>query len=472
MEALTAANKKTEVKNGLFERVYSLFKVLPRLPERMTEDEIEGLVKVLPANIGNTFRILLNPTIQEASLASFNLLYKWMNEAKEAKKAGKKVVLVPFNFYPELIHSFENLFPVTSEVLSTIGTLTLDGQADRYWEYAMGLGLPDDLCSANTIEVGSVLSGMDFEPDAIISAAPGACDLNAKIHEFLAVYLDIPQFVVEKPPDNSQHGLSQFKKSYYRLIAELEEFAGEKLKEERLREVAEKSNRCTELYYDLWELKKAVPCPVPAVFSALILGVRFAMWGRDESVEVLEKMIKVSRQIMESEEYKSRKEVARVFWTYLSYYYDVAALCEWMEQKGVANLGDMVQIHFTQALDLTSTESIIDGIVENSWNAFMTRQMGGSSMFVTWVDDLTYVIKELKIDGAVFCGHHSCKQTWSVFSATRKEILNRTGVPTLGLHGDCWISSITPMSIIKEEVEQFLDNVLLSKQERRKRKKA
>jgi len=44
-------------------------------------------------------------------------------------------------------------------------------------------------------------------------------------------------------------------------------------------------------------------------------------------------------------------------------------------------------------------------------------------------------------------------------------------MPTLGLHGDCWISSITPMSIIKEEVEQFLDNVLLSKQERRKRKK-
>ena len=74
--------------------------------------------------------------------------------------------------------------------------------------------------------------------------------------------------------------------------------------------------------------------------------------------------------------------------------------------------------------------------------------------------------------GCVYCGHHSCKQTWSAFTVTRNEVLKRTGVPILGLQGDSWIRSMTPIGVIQEELEQFMNNVVAGKRGRRRRKGA
>ena len=178
-------------------------------------------------------------------------------------------MLLPFNFPPEIVHAFDNLYPLTSEVLTTLGVAALEGQGERYWNYAMGLGLPDHLCSANTIELGSILTGVDFKPDVIISGASGACDVNAKIHEFVSLYMDVPQIILEKPTDDTKRGRAYFLKNYLRMIKELEAVAGEELKEENLYRVAATANRCTELYYDLWELKNMCParCPGFSPFS-------------------------------------------------------------------------------------------------------------------------------------------------------------------------------------------------------------
>lgn len=464
-------NDKT-IQEGLFNRVYGLFKVMDKFPEPLSKEEVEGLIKVLPPDSANSMSALLKPSIQEASISFIKLLMKWLEEAKQAKADGKKVILVPFNFNPEIIHFFDNLFPVTSEVLTTLGVVALEGQGERYWDYAVGMGMPDHICSANSVEIGSALTGVDFEPDAVISAAPGACDMNAKIHEYLAMHLDVPQFIVEKPPDNTARGLEFFKKSYRRLLAELEEFAGEKVKEEKMREIAGRANICTDLYYDLWELKKQVPCPVPGLFSLFIIGARFAMWGREEGIDVLEKMIKISRRNLNDPAYQNREEKARVLWTYVSYYTDLVNFYDWMDNEGIANMGDMLQINFTQPIDLTSHDTIMDGIVENAWNAFMTRQMGGDSMSVRWVDDILHIIKELGVTGTIFCGHHACKQSWSVASIARNEIMKRTGVATLNLQGDSWVRTTTPMTVIQEEVDQFVNNVVNKKQGRRRRRKA
>lgn len=465
-----ATDDKVAVSNGLFKRVYSLFSVLRRLPQKLSEEELEGLIKVLPHDSAGSMRSLLKPSIQKASMPFLQMLGTALEEVKSAGKAGKKVVLAPFNFPPEIIHAFDNLAPITTEVLTTLGVVSLEGQGERYWEYAMGLGLPDHLCSANAIDLGSMLSGMDFKPDAIISGCVGSCDVNSKTHEFVSLLMGLPQIALEKPPDNSARGLSYFKKNYYKMIDQLEELAGEELAEEKLRQVAEKVNRCIDLYYDIWELKKQVPCPVPGIFSLFICATRFSMWGRDEGIKTLESCLSVSRDIFESADYKNREEAARVLWIYLSYYYDLVNFYDWMEENKISNMGDALQWAFPEPLDLTSKETILDGMIDSAWNNVMTRQMGAASMSQRWIEDIVYVIREWGVNGTIYCGHHSCKQTWSVFSMTRNEVLKRTGVPTLGLQGDSWIRSMTPMSVIQEEIGQFVNNVINKRSRRRKRK--
>ena len=461
---------KTYAPVGLFDRVSSMLEIIDRLPDDMSDEELEGVLRLLPADVRQSMGAIFVPRVRKVSIAFMKMVAHWMLGARKARQEGKKVIIVPFNFPPELIHAFDNLYPITSEFLSTLGVLGLEGQGERYWDMAMGLGLPDYLCSSNTIELGSILGSEDFRPHAIVSAAPGGCDVNAKIHEFVSNYLGIPQFILEKPVDDSSRGREQYSKYYRKLVADLEEFSGEELTEEKLRRVAEKANECTELCLELWDLHKAVPCPVPNIFSLFTYGVRFAMWGTDEAVRTLQNMVDVAKERLQEKAYPAEKEVARCMWVYTSYYFDVANFFNWMEESGFTHLGDGLDLFFPQHVDTTDRDSIIEGIAEAAWNMPMTRQVGGESMSVSWMEDVIYACRELGANCAIFCGHHSCKQTWSVAAILRNELMKRTGIPMLILQGDAWIKRMTPMSVIQGEIDEFIRNVVTRKKRGRGRR--
>lgn len=446
---------------GLFSRILSFAPALKGLPATLSNEEVEGLLFFLPGDTADALRYLLKPGIRDASLLFINTLLGFFEEVAAAKREGKKVILTAFNFPPELIHAFNNAAVVTSEVITTFGVMTLQGQGERYWDYAIGLGLPDHLCSASTIEVGSMIAGGEYPPDAIIISAAGSCDANAKVHQFLAYYLGIPEFVIDKQPDDSDRGLEAFKRGYMRLVAELEEFIGEELDLENLRRVAENTNRCTELYYELWELRKHTPCPVPGIFSPFTYGNRFTMWGRAEGVALLDKCVETAKSNLEEGRFPVPDEKARVYWTYVSHYFDVLNFFGWMEEQGISYMGDLVLLCFPRPISLESKESILNGMAETAWDMFMTRQMGSEIMSARWVEDLLYIIRELKVDCCVYCGHHSCKQTWSVFSLVSNEVMKRAGVPTLCLYGDSWIKRVTPVTMLQEDIKRFMDNVVV-----------
>lgn len=66
----------------------------------------------------------------------------FLDETARARREGKKIILAAFNFPPEVIHLFDSAVVLTTEILSTVGVMTLEGQGERYWDFAMGLGLP------------------------------------------------------------------------------------------------------------------------------------------------------------------------------------------------------------------------------------------------------------------------------------------------------------------------------------------
>jgi benzoyl-CoA reductase/2-hydroxyglutaryl-CoA dehydratase subunit BcrC/BadD/HgdB len=384
-----------QAKTGMFDRVSMLFEVIDMLPEEMSDEEIAGLLDFLPPDASKALGAMLIPRVRKGSLAFMGMLAAWLDQAKHAQEQGKKAVLVPFCFPPELIHAFDNAFPITSEVLSTLGVVALEGQGERYYDMALGLGLPDHICSSNSIEVGSMLGSNDFQPQAIVSAAVGSCDINSKTHEFVSRYHDIPLFVLEKPVDVTERGVEQYRKNYRTLVANLEEFFDEELTEDKLRPVMEKHNRCTELYMEMWEMHKAVPHPVPNLFSLYTYGCRFAMWGTDEGVEMMRVMVDESKKRLKSGEYPAEREVARCLLTYTSFYFDLGGMFNWMEERGYSYLGDGLNLLFPQTVDTTSMDSMLDGMTEEAANMPMTRQMGAPNMAMGWSDDAIEVVTQL-----------------------------------------------------------------------------
>lgn len=453
---------QTEIRpyEGLLDRAYETFSIVDLLPDDMSDAELDGILHVLPSDLQKTMRAFLAARIRKTSILFFKRMNNWLKGAYRTKKEGGKVFLIPFNFPPETLYLFEGAWPVTSEVLSTLGVLALEGQGERYWDYAMGLGLPDSSCSANMIEVGSALTSADFTPDAIISDCFGSCDINSKTHEFLARHMDIPLLFLEKPVDNSERGVKQYYKYFFKLVEEMEEFLGQNLDEDRMRGVLEYANQASELFWELWDLHKFKPCPVPNLFSLITYGTRFTQWGTRNAVDIMQSMVDVSKQRLEKGEYPAEREVARGLWTYTSYYFDMAGLFNWMEENGITHLGDGLDLVFPQAIDLTSRETMLRGLAEIARNMPMTRQMGADSMSVQWLDDITWAARELDADCCIYCGHHSCKQTWSGASIVRSELMKREKIPTLILQGDSWIKRMTPVSALQEYIEEFVKNVV------------
>lgn len=456
-------NTLAQAKTGMFDRVAMIFEVIDMLPETLSDQEVRGLLDILPPDPAGSLEAMLIPRNRVGSMAFVRMLGKWLDQAGRAREEGKKAVLVPFCFPPELVHAFDGAMPITSEILSTLGVVALEGQGERYYDMALGLGMPDHICSSNSIEVGSMLGSNDFRPQGIISAAVGSCDINSKTHEFVARYHDIPLFTLEKPVDTSQRGVEQYRRNFRRLVRLLEEFFGEELTEEKLRPVIENHNRCTELYMELWELHKASPHPVPNLYAMYTYGCRFSMWGTDAGVEMLQTLVDDSRRRLKEGAYPAPREVARCVLTYTSFYFDLAGCFNWMEEQGYSYLGDGLNMLFPEPIDTSSMDSMLNGMTNEAGNMPMTRQMGSSNMAMGWSADVITACRELDADCAIYPGHHACKQTWSAASILREELATHTAVPLLILQADSWLRRTTPISVLQGQIDEFIKNVVASK---------
>jgi len=456
--------------NG-FERAIAILDMIGKLSD-ISDEEVDGAAEFVFPELRNTLLGALElHASRELEVFFFSRLVNIFKEAMNAQEEGKKLVFIPFTFPPEIIYSFETIFPLCTEIVGGAITNICYGQGERFWDYAMGMGLPDSLCSANTIGLIHLFMGPGIEPDALVYNSPGSCNPNAKIHAFASDYLGIPQFILEKPVDESTRGRELYFQYLKKLIAELEEWSGEKLKEERLREVMQKSYQAVELYNEFWELKKIKPCPVPNIFSMTLLILRSQMWGRDEAVEVLQKMVDISKERLRTGEFEAPEEVARVYISYIYWLFDFYNYFTWMEKKGITILGDILAIHYFPEMDFSSKESMLRGLADIAFDYPMTRQMGANQISVKWMEDIAYAVKDLGADACIFGGVHACKHTLGTAAYFRREMMNKTGVPTMMLTGDVFDKRHTPMEMLQEEVELFIDQVISKKKAPKRRRK-
>ncbi len=455
------------VRDGIIKRLDPIFGMGPRIKYGMSQEEVDGLIRILPPQMKSSLGALMVPRTRDAFICVIKGLQKYISTVKAAHDDGKKVILHPFNFPPDLIYSFEGAVPLATELLNTMGVMALDGQIERYIDITREIGLPDSLCTSGIGLIGSLLSGLDVPPDAIISAAPGSCDNNAKLHEFAAEYMEVPIFHVEKPADNTERSFEAYKNNFREFVSNLEDFVGEELDEERLRDVMKKSNMATEYFYELNELRSAIPCPVPNAFSFLTYGTRYTLWGTDGGIDAMRRMVEVSEKRRQNGYYPAPEERARTLWIYTGYYYDIYGLFNWMEEHGITYLNDLLGFFFPMPVDTSDKESMIDAAAGTVWNYPMTRQVGAD--FTAWVDDSVTAINELHADCAIFCGHPACKQTWGVFRIVRDEIRKQTGNPTLRLQADAWDKRMTPITTVQDEIENFVKTVVESKKPRKPR---
>ena len=455
---------------GMIMPLLPLMPLADVLPSRLPQAErteamlkmVPVLKKVMPKGLREQFGGFLDAQTVEVGLPAVRAFSAYIQDLRMGIKGRKKLILHPFNFPPEILHALDTA-PVFIELLSTIPAIASavfkDG-AERYLDHCFEKGLPRSLCSGQLGGAGAILFGDVPKPDLILSGAPGMCDVNSKIMQYTAQTLNIPAIHSDIPAYHDERGLNYYKASFRDALSQLEEFTGRKLEPEKLREVVENSNKLTELYHEINELKRAVPNPVPNIYTLLSYGMKFTMGGRKEAIPVFKAVLDSSKRKLKKGEGALPEEKVRALWIYTSIYFD-PMLIGWFNEVGMSILMDLTAWFPMSPIDTSNTDTMIDGLAEESLNFPMTRQMRGAWDDADgWAEDMVFLAKKLKADCCIFSGNPACKRAWGSLRLLSDRLKEDVGIPTVTLDADSWDGRITSMPVVKEKIEDFIEAII------------
>jgi len=312
----------TEQRNAL-ERMVETFQMGASLPEEMDLDspEMQALIAMMPEGRRNSFLAMAkDPDVRKMSAVFNGGLGKFWDAVYTAKDRGKKLVFMPFNFAPEIFFAMD-MVPVCVEVLNTMA-LTLEEGLEPYLDLAVERGLPDSMCSAQRGIVGLLEAGILDKPDLLVNGALGGCDPNSKIFEYMSEKFEIPALYLDVPYYHDEQALDYYTTGFKKIVGALEEMTGNKLDPDRLREVVDNTNKATELFMEIAELKRHVPNPVPNYYNMHHTGTKLMMAGTSDAVAYYQTALDVCKDRLKKGKHVLPEERIRLFFMYTGYYFD------------------------------------------------------------------------------------------------------------------------------------------------------
>ena len=216
---------------------------------------------------------------QEANL----LIDKKYQEGWARKKAGKPIAWVMNGPPLEILQCFDiiDVYPENYGARCAIKKAT-----SPYIEYAEEDGFSTHICGYLRVALGyarAVARG-DSTQDAAYGGMPlptmllsssRVCDPRPKIIEALRRYLDVPAFNIDtqRPPyedprcteeEACEHYIEHNMEEYKGLIRFLEKQTGKKMDWDRLKEVVGNSVEMWHLLYEVNQMRKNIPSPLPS----------------------------------------------------------------------------------------------------------------------------------------------------------------------------------------------------------------
>jgi benzoyl-CoA reductase subunit B len=418
--------------------------------------------KVLPGSLGPLNRF--SPLWIEFGLPTVKALAAYFKILEQGLEGKNKIVVHPFNFPPEILHAMD-VTPVFIEILSTLSSFApatfFPDKNEKYLDYGYEGGLPGSLCSGQLSGAGAMLYGDFPKPDAILNGAPGFCDVNSKIMEYTARTLEVPLFHVDMSPYKDERGFQYYRKSFRHVISQLEDFTGNRLDLDRLRETVKNTNRMIELGNDIFDLQSVKPSPVSNYFNLINMTLRFCMGGRPEAIPVFEAVLNGAKRKMKQGKGALREEKVRCLWLYTGVYFDLSFFLHWTNQIGMSVTMDILSYFPIEPIDTTSMDTMIDGLAREALKFPMIKQMHApADVPGSWIEDMVFLAKKYKVDCCIFFANPACKRANGAFRLLSDRIKKDAGVPVLKLEADAWDRRITPIESVKEKIQKFLETIV------------
>jgi len=373
------------------------------------------------------------------------LIVRHYSEAQQARSNGKLVSWLTALSPVELLYAMD-VVPVFPENYAAVCAST--GVAPEYMETAEGKGYSRDLCSYFRCNLGHVIAGggpMDGLPKPDFLLATGnVCYTRVKWWETLSHTLKVPLFFIDVPTvgEYSDHAMNYFESQLQDLIEFLEEKTGRKLEKKRLKEAIELSDRTGQLWTELMDLRRRIPCPMGALDA---LGSMFALVtyvGTKAPVEFLEKVRDEVKDLVEHGLGVVPNEKYRLLFDNIPPWFDLRLIKYFQNYGGSFVVEPYTQFVWSSRMDPSkplrsmAVKYVTLGLedMDKKYPQLKLKDPEKSGFDIRVLLNVQFA-KEYSVDGVVIHWNRSCKPM-SIGEMEVKNAVQEIGLPVLVFEGD------------------------------------
>ena len=298
-------------------------------------------------------------------------------------------------------------------------------------------------------------NGMPRADFIVTGSAP--CDSSRIGYQMFEQLVDCPVFRLDAPVEDSREAHLYYAGEIRKLIGFLEEQTGSRLDPDRLREVCEESNRATAAFLDLFELRRARPCPQPGAVTAGAYIAMATQLGTPALTRYLEFLRDDAVQAVEERRGAVAEERHRVFWYCVPVTFDLG-LHEWLEENfSVVVLMDQLGSFCREdPIDTTSLDTMLLDLARRGLETTMSRlRVTADRMRMQFLRDY----RDLRADCVVFPAPSGCKHA-GAWLGLLKEICREREIPICVFDLDWMDSRVRSVDSIRTTIEQFFTTVM------------
>ncbi len=371
------------------------------------------------------------------------------------------------------------------------------GVAEKYLNLADSDGIPSHVCGYSrnclgyTIRMMKELKGQ-IPPEAplggmgkpvLLLASSTACDPRYKWFQLLGRYMDVPIWTLDTPlPSTIEHIMDEkycerlimfVTKDLKEFVKFLERLLGKKMDWAKLDEIVNATIEMHKVWFEINELRKAVPCPMHSRdFWSSMPPAIFLLGNPKESVKLYQDLYKevkyrVDNGIGAIPEEKYRLMFSEIPpWHSLGFFEDLA-------ERGWNFVVESVSYHPPIPLEgLEKVEDPLERIVRHFYQSFVLgyvreaikkgiKCQSFSAPYLIWARDY-------KVDGALFHPLISCRAATTHLYEARELLLNKFKVPSLVVEGDIVDLRVFNAEDALRKAEAFEETMQHYKDERKK----
>ncbi|MFX1309075.1 MAG: 2-hydroxyacyl-CoA dehydratase [Promethearchaeota archaeon] len=385
-----------------------------------------------------------------------NLIKSVMEEYIREAGEGLPIIGHHFSFPTEYLYCFDCV-PVCIEATSYLLAALLPHGSEPFYDLITNWGHPFHTCTSQKGTMGMTLDDL-FQFDAIITpTAP--CDNTYASYPFFKYYKKIPLIAPDLPFLKEEKSYHYHGEQIRLALEELGRIIGQEPDYNKLRKILDLENQITSTQFEIFELKKATPCPVENMFNAMSAAATIYLSGRSEKKDFYNDMLEIAKKRYKTNGHHGGEEKIRSIWPYMIIFFDLS-LGEWLDRYlGMSILFDIFNYNFTDPINTKSDlDTMLYGMAKKAMEAPMTKQ--SAEFYYPFIDQCVRLAKDYSADCFIFTSHIGCKQFGSVPQILREALRDEVGIPMLLIDVDVGDARFASEKIIREKIKMFAQTLM------------